>query len=475
MKKFLAVLLSLVMLLSLAACGGKPAETTASSAGGETQPASEGTTPIETEPVPEGTTEVIWWSSFGETNAGYLQTVIDAFNESQDKYHVTLVFQGTASELLAKLQSTAKADLPAMFSGPVENVALYADCEFCVPLQNYIDADPAGWPELETTWEAIRTAYRDNEGNQIGYPIGYSYGGIFYNVDMFKEAGIDASQLNSLDDIYEACSKLVSGGYTNYGFGFHPSGFYFNALLGREGVQGYDNDNGYSGERITECLYTTDSAVHDAVYHMLDVYRKLHAENLCISYGSNAQGEVIPQLAAGDCAMMMGVVSYTTKILNTVDGAFELGIIPLPSITENGQRTGEAPAGTGSWVCNNGREAEMQGAYEFIKFASSGEWAAYFATCTGYLAPNQQAYESEVYQNYMNNTFPSIKVVYESLANSDASALNPYIPILTEMNSANNLLISTVATDLTADIDDAIQIAVDTINEAIELHNMANP
>ena len=43
------------------------------------------------------------------------------------------------------------------------------------------------------------------------------------------------------------------------------------------------------------------------------------------------------------------------------------------------------------------------------------------------------------------------------------------------MNSANTLLISTIATDLTVDIEDAMQIAVDTINEAIELHNLANP
>ena len=475
MKKLLAVFLSLAMLLSLAACGNsgtkQPAGTTDSATNA---PANDATETTGT-PAPEGVTEVTWWSSFGETNTVYLQKIIDAFNESQDKYHVTYVFQGSAAELLAKIQSTAQADLPAMFSGPVENIALYSTSSFCAPLQSFIDADPEGWPELETTWEAIRTAYCDNEGNQIGYPIGYSYGGIFYNIDMFEEAGIAASQIKSLDDIYEASAKLVNGGYTTYGIGFHPSGFYFNAILGREGLQGYDNDNGYSGERITECLYTTDTAVHDAVYHMLDIYRKLHAENLCIAYGTNAQGEVIPQVAAGDCAMMMGVVSLTTKILNTVDGAFELGIIPLPSITENGQRTGEAPGGTGSWVCNNGRADEMQGAYEFIKFASTGEWAAYFATCTGYLAPNQQAYESEVYQDYMNNTFPAINVVYESLANSDDSALNPYIPILTEMNSANNLLISTVATDLTVDIDDAMQVAVDTINEAIELHNLANP
>ena len=473
MKKFLAVLLSLAMLLSLAACGktDAPAAADTQNAASDAADATEATAA----PVPQGVTEVVWWHNLGGDMTGYAETVVNAFNESQDKYHVTAIFQGGATELLAKIQATAQADLPALFCGPVENVALYATSSFCAPLQSYIDADTEGWPELESTWEAIRTAYCDNEGNQVGYPIGYSYGGLFYNIDMFEEAGIDASEIKTLDDVYEVSSKLVNGGYTNYGIGFHPDGFYFNALLGREGLQAYNNGNGYSDERITECLYTTDPAVHDAVYHMLSVYRNLHSENLCITYGANAQGEVIPQFAASDCAMMIGVVSYTTKILAAVDGSFNVGIIPLPCISENGKRTGEPAGGTGTWVCNNGNAEQMQGAYEFIKFASTAEWAAFFATSTGYLAPNMQAYESEVYQNYLKNVFPSISVIYESLANSDDSARNPYIPISTAMKSANNLLISTVATDPTVDIDEAMQIAVDTLNEAIELHNLANP
>ena len=58
-------------------------------------------------------------------------------------------------------------------------------------IQDFIDEDTEGWPELESTWEAIRVAYQDNEGNQVGYPVGYSYPGIYYNADMLEEAGID--------------------------------------------------------------------------------------------------------------------------------------------------------------------------------------------------------------------------------------------------------------------------------------------
>ena len=69
----------------------------------------------------------------------------------------------------------------------------------------------------------------------------------------------------------------------------------------------------------------------------------------------------------------------------------------------------------------------MQGAYEFIKFASTGEQAGYFASATGYIAPNQEAYDSAAYKTYREETFPGISVVYDSLAKSDSSATNPYV------------------------------------------------
>lgn len=464
MKRFLALILSLAMALSLTACGGSKSNDDA--------PATDDTS-TSAPATSDGPVEIVWWTYFGDTNIGYLQNILDRFNASQSDYHATIEFQGSQSEMNAKIGSTAKSELPALFSGAVENVAMYATSDYCAPLQPYIDADTEGWAELEQTWDAIRAAYQDNEGNQIGYPVGYSYGGLFYNADMFAEAGIDATEIKSMDDLYAACEKLVKGGYCTYGIGFHPDGFYFNGVLGREGLQAYNNGNGYDGQ-ITECLYMDGSTVQSTIYNMLDNYQKLYKNNLAIAWGSDYQAEIIPQIATGDCAMMMGVVSMTTKILKSVDGAFEVGIVPLPTATENGKGTGEPAGGTGTFICDNGDAAQMQGAYELIKYMSTADEAAYFSTCTGYLAPNQQAYDSETYQKYMNETFPAIKAVYESLAASDDSANNPYIPISNEMKSANKLCIQTVTADPSASIEDAMQIACDSIQEAIELYNAAN-
>ncbi|MFR8747591.1 extracellular solute-binding protein [Gemmiger formicilis] len=377
-------------------------------------------------------------------------------------------------ECNAKLQSTEKENLPAMFSGAVEDVAMYANSDFCVPLQKYVDADTEGWQELDDTWDALRSAYSDGQGNLIGYPIGYSYPNIFYNADLLKKAGVDPASIQSFDDLYDASKTIVDGGFATYGIGFFANGAMFNVALGREGVQAYNNENGLNGQPVTECLYDSDTTVHDSIYNMLSIYQKMGAEKLCVPYGADYQSEIIPQMASGDCAMMMGVISMTTKVLDAAAGNFEVGVIPMPSASESGKRTGEPAAGTGTYVCDNGNEKAMQGAYEFIKFASTGEQAGYFASATGYIAPNQEAYDSAAYKTYREETFPGISVVYDSLAKSDSSATNPYVAISNEMRDANKVAMETAATDPTADINTVITTAKDSIQEALDIYNQSN-
>ena len=98
MKKVLSIVLALAMTMSLAACGSKdkPDDSKGSASSGAGTSAS--TPSTSGEPV-----EVLWWTAFGQANVDHLQKVIDAFNESQDAYHVTIEYQGNQTELNAKL------------------------------------------------------------------------------------------------------------------------------------------------------------------------------------------------------------------------------------------------------------------------------------------------------------------------------------------------------------------------------------
>lgn len=424
---------------------------------------------------PAGTVEVVWWTFHGAANVAYFQKVIDAYNASQADYHVTIEYQGSQNELIAKMQSTLPKELPALFHCAIENIGMVSEADYAVKAQGYVDKDKTGWPELKNTYDSFYAASLDGEGNLVGYPSGVSYPAIYYNADMLAKAGIDPASLTSFPKVLEACRTLVKGGYTKYGIGFHTdAGYYVNAALAREGVVAYNNRNGLDAP-ITECLYKDGGVVEDAITNYLNFYKDLYAENLGVPFGANYSSEIIPLMASGECAMMLGVISMTTKVLAVVDNGFEVGVIPSPSITEAGSRAGEPSGGTWLFIGNNGNKWAMQGAYEFMKFSSKGEWAGHISASTGYLAPSTDAYESAVYKNYLQNTFPGIKVVYESLANSKGDALMPICGVSAEIKNANKLAVETVCTTPNdATVNKAVKTAYDQIQEAIELYNLSN-
>ena len=319
MKKLLAILLVLCCTFALFANGAPEAPKAAPAASGKEAWG----------PAPEGTKEVLIWTFYGETMKNQYQQIVDAYNASQSKYHVTVEYQGGQAEVAAKLASTENSALPAAFHGAVENTAQFATSGYAVPMQEFIDLDEQGWPELATTWDAIKSAYQDQDGKLWAYPQGYSYGALFYNADMLKAAGIDPASIKCTDDLLAACRKLKEGGFCSTPIGFHPDGFYFNEMLAREGIMYYDNANGYKGD-ITKCLYVSDSKVNATIAKMLDFYQTLHKEGLAVPYGSNYQKEVLPEMGSHNCCFFIGVVSITTKILDVAKD-FQVGVQPLIS------------------------------------------------------------------------------------------------------------------------------------------------
>ena len=207
MKKIFALLLALTMAISLAACGSNE-DTSSEDAATATEGESSSADPrADWGPEPTETTEVVVWTFYGETMKNQFQDVADAFNASQTKYHVTIESQGSQAEMNAKIQSTAQEDLPAIFHGAVENVAMYAAADYCVPIQEFIDMDEESWGELENTWAAIRTAYQDDAGNQIekfAKSLEARYFQIFRGEDAveFPEDGYHGDDIRELARLY---------------------------------------------------------------------------------------------------------------------------------------------------------------------------------------------------------------------------------------------------------------------------------
>lgn len=423
-------------------------------------------------PRPEGTIELVWWTNFGTVSVGDLQRTIDAFNASQKDYHLTIEYQGSAGELDAKVASTLQADLPDIVNHAAQRSAEWDGVDYIIPIQQYLDQDTEGWKELDSLYPALRAAYSNKKGELLGFPNGYSYGAIFYNADMFKKAGIDPSKLVSIESLFAAAKDLVDRGFCTYGIGFNAGGYFANVNLAREGINAYNNRNGYDGD-VTECLFLDGGPVQDAMVKLITAYKDLYAGKYAVPYGLNWKAEVCPRFGTGECAMFYTVVSGINTILDAVNGSFEIGVLPAPSVTDAGTRAGECNGGTGMFMCNTGDYWRMKGAYEFIKFWSQGQYMADFATCTGYLAPSDEAFNSEIYQKYLAR-IPNLTVVYDSLKEAKGEANLPYCGVVTTTENVLKNAILTVANDPNANVLDVIKVARDEVQDAINMYNLAN-
>lgn len=455
MKKTLALLLAIVIVFGLAACGS------GGDAAGEKDPGSGAAAPGEV-------VEVSWWTNYGALNVEYIQQIIDAFNESQDSYHVTIERQGGGTELKAKLRATKAENLPAMFSGTPATTSLYANSNFTACFQDFLDADEENW--TEDLYAGIRTSYCDETGRMWGFPFGVSCTGIWVNEDLLAAAGYSLSDLTSFETVVEAAVAVKAGGHAAYGIGFHKDGTYLSDMLTMQGVDVLDKGNGYDA-LATKCLYQ-EGETYEALKKALSLYAELYSAKAGVPYGTDVNGEIIPQFAAGNVAMFYGTNSYAGKLLESGCG-FKYSFIPSVRVDGSGPANSIITAGTGNYISSGASPAAQQGAYEFIKFASQPQWQSFWCQSTGYIPYTGACSEDEGYVSWMNSSFPSAAALSERLLDADEVVRGPYVSISTDMVNANVLMVDTIYSDPAVDLDTVIKTAADSINEAIEIANLS--
>lgn len=464
MKKILALILTLVMVLSLVACGEKPVE--------PDQPEEPDTSIILQEGneygAPAGRVLVMYWSPYGSGTTKYVDPHIEAFNNMQDEYWVVREYNGGYYDQIAKLMATEKKDLPALVNSSSETVGSYLHSGLIKMVQDYIDADPSYDRELY----APLTATYGNEDGMIGYPIGLSLSGFFYNKTIFDKAGIDPTTLTSFDKIYEASKKLVDGGFCKYALSEEHSGIWANYAFHREGFYTVDNENASTG-LPTKCLYDDNSnGFADIVKQYYTQWADLAAGGYVFPVGSSKKDELEPAMAAGDLAMMITTNSSYKRIKEACEAnGMEVGFQPQYSITENGKKSGFCTSGNGMFIIDNGKTKSMQGAYEFLKYFTSVEVQLQWNQDTSYMPMYKEIYEHPDFQATLSWR-PSFDQNIKDFLAGDDSAFYAFTATNNEYTLAQQTCLEAVCNG--TPVDDAIAQMVSSINDAFELYNMAN-
>jgi multiple sugar transport system substrate-binding protein len=190
----LAVMVSVFSILA-AACGGATPSAAPSAAAPEASPSVVAVTP---EPIPtteggltaDGKVLIRWFVGLGTgaqpDQIADEQAVVTAFNESQDKITLSLeIYQNTTAYDI--LSTQIAAGNPPDIIGPVGFRGFYSYGDQLLDLQPFIEKTGYDLSDIDP---AILKAYSEGFGGQVGIPFAIYPSFLYYNKDLFKEAGL---------------------------------------------------------------------------------------------------------------------------------------------------------------------------------------------------------------------------------------------------------------------------------------------
>lgn len=181
LKKGLALALSVLLVLALAACGGTPSSAStpaastpaASSAAGSSTPTAEG-----------GEIRVAWWGTQARHNA-----TIEALDLYAAEHNVTFSYEYTSWDSYFENLATQSVgnDLPDVIQMSMDNIIKYSQNGQIVDLGPYVSdgtIDTANVDEANLDAGSV-------DGVMTGYISGVNSVSVFYNKAVFDEAGVD--------------------------------------------------------------------------------------------------------------------------------------------------------------------------------------------------------------------------------------------------------------------------------------------
>ncbi|WP_026659716.1 extracellular solute-binding protein [Butyrivibrio sp. AC2005] len=344
-KKLVSVAATTAMAASiLAGCGSGN-----TSSGGETAKAPEtaeapAATEIADEATPtaaDGKKEVVIWDYF-ETAAQkeMMETLIDGFNKSQDKY--------VASHTYVPFADYEKQLTLGIASGELPDVVILDGCDMAsfIAMDLFGDISDANIDWSEYIEGPMNSTMMD--GKHYGLPFATNCTALFYNKDIFDAAGVEYPDENTTwEEFHEMAKKLTDYGVTGFG----------NAAIGTD-------------EGTFQCLqwlytaggsYTDITDGEDAYKLMQEMIKDGSWSKECVNW---AQTDVCNNWKAGNIAMMQNGPWQIPGIATDAPD-INYGVTVLP---KKDASSGQATSILGGENMGAVNKDDMEGAKAFLEY-----------------------------------------------------------------------------------------------------------
>ena len=357
MKKFLALTLTLVMVLSLAACGGKKEETPAPDDSGNETAAQ---------------TEIVWWAfpTFG-VDSGYEQELAAAFMAANPDVKITVEtidFQSGPDALTSAITAGTAPDI--LFDAP-GRIIEYGNAGNLVALDDMI-----GELKGDLASESLLDTCVGADGSYYMYPISSSPFYMGLNKEMLEKAdalqyvNLEGDRTWTTENFVKMCEALRDAGVC-----MTPGIVYCGAQGGDQGTRALVN-NLYSGT-----IVGSDGKwnVGENGVKALELLKSMY-DNKSIDAGfSMAAADELQQFQQETCAMTFCWGTSNAKSYASED--YTQISVPFPS--DDGVPELEYLV-NGFCVFDNGDDAKAEASKRFISFiCDDAEWGPKSVVQTG--------------------------------------------------------------------------------------------
>ena len=348
---------------------------------------------------------------------GPITKLIDAYATDFEKDNpgikVKPIYAGTYQETIVKALTAHKSGTP-----PVTSVLLSTDMftlideDAIVPFDHFIKTDEdARWLSsfFPAFMENSQTPGKSGKPTTWGIPFQRSTIVLYWNKDLFKEAGLDpekapATWAEQLDYAQKLTRKDASGNVTQWGVQIPSSGFPYWLFQGLTTEAGAILANPTGDKTAYD-----DPAVIEALQYWVDLAtkHKVHPPGI-VEWGTTPKDFFEKKVA-----MMWTTTGNLTNV--KTNAKFPFGVAMLPA----GKRRGSPTGGGNFYISKKAKPAEQEAAFKFIKWITTPERAAQWSIDTGYVAVRADSYDTPAMKKYVAD-FPPAAVARDQLPHAVA-------------------------------------------------------
>ena len=313
------------------------------------------------------------------------------------------IYTGTYQDSITKALTAVKGGDP-----PVTSILLSTDMFTLIDEDAVVPFDDLIKTSDDQAWlRSFYPAFMENSqtgGKTWGIPFQRSTIVLYYNKEMFKDAGLDPNHApETWKEMAEYAQKLTkrdaSGKVTQWGVQIPASGFpywLFQGLTTENGVQ-------LMNAAGTETYYDKP-AVIEAVQYWVDLTGKYkaHPEGI-VEWGTTPK-----DFFERKVAMMWTTTGNLTNVRS--NAKFDFGVAMLPANKRRGSPTG----GGNFYLFKQTKPEQQAAAFKFVKWITSPARAAQWGIDTGYVAVRPDAWETPEMKKYVAE-FPPAAVARDQL------------------------------------------------------------